>query len=434
MKIIQQSLALLAFVFLSSVPWRVLAGRERQHLQIKNDSTEKVDVHWIDPDGKEIPLGSPTSGETLYLNSFVNHTLVIKTSKKSTNVTVSGDPEQVIVVRDETDSATKTSKRESQEWVSGRIEICKERAKLALQNGDPADVLTKGLSDCIVAQIAELFEEKNAELAAEDSLRTQIAFEAENYTCADPDKETSDPVHEFLWSHEGIQRRVEILHDRPSSQIHVLHDFISTEECLAIQNAADKHLHRGTVADGKGGHRLSESRKAWQAGIKVNHETDNPISKVQKRLFAYANEMTGLNMTLQGQEDIMSIQYFGKGEDDPTPDRYTPHCDGDCNGRPHKKGGRVATMVMYCDVPEKGGGTNFQRSNVFVKPTKGAAAFFSYINPETLESELGYTMHSGCPVLRGTKRIAVQWLRLAVSADEPWDSFDTNFISKKDQI
>lgn len=68
----------------------------------------------------------------------------------------------------------------------------------------------------------------------------------------------------------------------------------------------------------------------------------------------------------------MSIQYFGSGLNDTKPDRYTvrcliyvdvlevllmltrlwltlqPHCDGECDGLPHKRGGRVATMVMYC--------------------------------------------------------------------------------------
>lgn len=86
---------------------------------------------------------------------------------------------------------------------------------------------------------------------------------------------------------------------------------------------------------------------------------------------------------------------------------------------------------MYCDVPELGGATNFQHANVYVKPKAGAAAFFSYLNPATMKSEEGFTTHSGCPVLLGTKRISVQWMRIGVSSDEPWDSFDTNTISKK---
>ena len=35
------------------------------------------------------------------------------------------------------------------------------------------------------------------------------------------------------------------------------------------------------------------------------------------------------------------------------------------------------------------------------------------------------TQHSGCPVLEGEKRIVTQWIRLGVSEETPWDSFDT---------
>ena len=143
-------------------------------------------------------------------------------------------------------------------------------------------------------------------------------------------------------------------------------------------------------------------------------------------------------MTLDGQEDIMSIQYFGlnstsKRADNSndvlvSPDQYTPHCDGDCSDSIHKTGSRVATMVMYCEVPIVGGGTNFQQANVFVKPTKGAAAFFSYMDPQTFIHDEGFTTHSGCPVLVGTKRIAVQWMRIGVDQENPWDSFDTNNV------
>jgi hypothetical protein len=33
-------------------------------------------------------------------------------------------------------------------------------------------------------------------------------------------------------------------------------------------------------------------------------------------------------------------------------------------------------------------------------------------------------------VYRGTKRIAVQWMRVGVDLDSPWDSFDTNTVKK----
>jgi 2OG-Fe(II) oxygenase superfamily len=95
----------------------------------------------------------------------------------------------------------------------------------------------------------------------------------------------------------------------------------------------------------------------------------------------------------------------------------------------HKEGGRVATMVMYCDVPEKGGYTNFMQAGVTAKPELGAAAFFSYMDPKTKIKDTGYTTHSGCPVIEGTKRIAVHWMRVGVDAENPWDSFNTRKFS-----
>jgi hypothetical protein len=249
---------------------------------------------------------------------------------------------------------------------------------------------------------------------------------AENYTCADTSRQVSPPIAVRHWNYNGVDRDVHVLHERPGSQIHMLPNFISEEECQAVQQAAAATLHRGTVADGKGGSKLSENRKAWQAGIKVQWDREGDhIAAVSRRLFDYTNHATGYNLTLPGQEDLMSIQYFGNGLDDPTPDRYMPHCDGQCDGLPFKHGGRVATMVMYCDVPEVGGGTNFQNAGVFVKATKGAAAFFSYLNKDTMHTEDGFTTHSGCPVLEGTKRIAVQWMRIGVDEDHPWTSYDT---------
>ena len=36
----------------------------------------------------------------------------------------------------------------------------------------------------------------------------------------------------------------------------------------------------------------------------------------------------------------------------------------DCDGRPFRNGERVATMVIYCDIPKVGGATNFMNSGI----------------------------------------------------------------------
>lgn len=170
-----------------------------------------------------------------------------------------------------------------------------------------------------------------------------------------------------------------------------------------------------------------KSRKALQAGIRVpwdKEKADDPIAAVSRRLYTYINDATGYGIQEAGQEDIMSIQYTGRGLDDTEPDRYMPHCDGQCDGLTFQTAGRVATMVMYCETPLKGGATNFRNVGIHIVPEAGTAAFFSYLGSNG-QTDDHLTEHSCCPVLEGNKKIAVQWLRLGVDEKNPWDSFNT---------
>jgi hypothetical protein len=180
---------------------------------------------------------------------------------------------------------------------------------------------------------------------------------------------------------------------------------------------------------------LSDSRKAKQAGIKVQWDKESEgdlIARLSRRVYNYVNHVLPFEIQHNGQEDLMSIQYFGRGQEDDKPDRYMPHCDGDCNGLDFKPGNRMATMVMYCDIPTVGGATNFRNSGIHVKPTKYAATFFSYIDPVTMKMDDGFTEHSGCPVFEGEKKIVTQWVRLGVDDENPWNSFNTLGIKYSD--
>ena len=313
------------------------------------------------------------------------------------------------------------------------IAECQQRAYQIMEGSDGSSAVAiqavEYLASCVEQKVARQLEEANKEIAFQAKMRTEIAGLLENYTCVDDTVPESPDLGSEVWhSNQGVSRTVHIKHDRPSSQIHVIEDFIEDEECQAMEEAARATLHRATVADGKGGSRLSVSRKAMQAGISVPwaKEADgNPIARLSRRVYDYANHVLGLGIEEHGQEDLMSIQYFGRGLNDTAPDRYTPHCDGDCSGLPHKPGTRMATMVMYCTLPTKGGATNFRNAGVKVKPVNGNGVFFSYINPDTMVMDTGFTEHSGCPVFEGDKKIVVQWIRVGVDNENPWDSFNT---------
>jgi 2OG-Fe(II) oxygenase superfamily len=453
------------------LPFVAMASRDHplhRTLRVQNQAEEAIDIAWIDPNtGNAIPLGEPLpAGEVISYDSFVNHTFLLQRhpsscetegtpESRTPNVPSSNTKEAydslfVTVTPEEGEQLVLVQKDFHLERVlhleepppvevplrtdvSEMVQNCKQQAEL--KKYTHPETIRQFIVTCLEQKTTDLLVLYNEELSFQRELRKTVAHWSENYTCADPMRTTTPAQRNTTWAYQDssdaprVVRHVGILHEHSASQIHVIENFISPEECQAIQEAANPILHRGTVADGKGGSTMSKNRKAWQAGISVQDYKNpkDPIANVKRRLYAYANHAAGYNMTLDGQEDIMSIQYFGLNsstvgrpskvvvhDDDvlTTPDQYTPHCDGDCTNELHKTGSRVATMVMYCDVPEVGGATNFQQANVYVQPVKGAAAFFSYMNADTYLHDEGFTTHSGCPVFVGTKRIAVQWMRV----------------------
>lgn len=274
---------------------------------------------------------------------------------------------------------------------AGLVSDCHSEAKqkMARANGDATltQRVMEELVACVETGVASALSRANEEIAFQTKIRSAMGEQMENYTCTDLNLDTSEPVGTEVWrgAKDGKSRQVNIMLDRPASRIHVIENFIDEEECAAMEAAAAPKLHKATVADGKGGSEYSENRKAMQAGIKVPWDKEaagDPIARVSRKVYDYTEHVLGLGITEQGQEDLMSIQYFGRGGNDTAPDRYTPHCDGECTGLPHKTGTRMATMVLYCTVPTTGGHTNFRNAGVHVKPKSGNGIFFSYIDPE----------------------------------------------------
>ena len=311
------------------------------------------------------------------------------------------------------------------------IDDCTRASQNAIANTeqDPKSILDS-LTECMSSAVEEEFIHLAEEISFQATLRKKMAESYENYTCADFNLTMSPSLENTTWYHAPSAKRhdVKILLDQPASRVHVIDNFVSQDQCDAMADAAKDRLQQAVVGDGSGGHELSKSRKALQAGIRVpwDKEKDgNPIATLSRKVYDYVNHATGLDIDEHGQEDLMSIQYFGRGMNDTEPDHYKPHCDGECTGDPHKNGTRVATIVMYCTIPEKGGATNFRNAGLHVVPEVGRAVFFSYMNPDDHLMDAGLTEHSGCPVIEGEKKIVTQWVRHGVTKEVPWNMYNS---------
>jgi hypothetical protein len=272
-------------------------------------------------------------------------------------------------------------------------------------------------TNCITAGVSEHVERLATTMEQMKSYQQSTTDRLRNYTCADDQLNTSTPIRTETVTLGGRSVEVEILFEHAGAKIFVAHDFVTDEECDAFMEYGGPRLKRATVAAEDGTSVTSETRKAQQAAYNFDgKDSADPLYDLYDRVLAMTNHQTDFDLQRGGQEDFVIIQY------NPS-DEYGSHCDGTCDGSRYVNKGRVATAVLYCKVAERGGGTTFTKANVYVKPTKGDATFFSYKGVDGKMDD-AYTTHSGCPVLEGEKWISTAWMRQGVSAEDPWSLYD----------
>jgi len=208
------------------------------------------------------------------------------------------------------------SHSKAQDITNSITSTCQTKVKQKIRTHDmsPIDAIDAFVS-CTSPLATSQFEEYNKKIKDEASLRTRLAAQWEDYTCADQSLPTTAPKSLHNWNYQGEDHIVGVLLDRDEAKIHYIKNFISSEECAAIESAASSNLHEATVADGAGGSQLISSRKALQAGIRIPWDKEgvgDPIAVLARRLYTYVNEATGYGIEEAGQEDISLSSTLGE--------------------------------------------------------------------------------------------------------------------------
>lgn len=301
-----------------------------------------------------------------------------------------------------------------------------ERDTVALQARDRdawAACAVRGVVAAGARYVEALSAELNGRSAFHDALR--------NRTCAAHEHTGANPlaVHAAPAPLDLVDRRVGVstlATPSAAAAIHHVTGFATADECRFIIDDARPRMAPATVNEEADRAATSMSRRAHAANLVPDLGSHGSApTKLWRRAFALANALTPYDLDGEaGQEPFSVIYYNGSVSDAGPPDEYLPHCDGSCEGSPHQPGGRVATLLLYCQAPSKGGATTFANSRVAVAPTAGDAVFFSYLDAASGRMDVGHTLHSGCPVAAGDKYVVTLWFRKGVSADEPWNAFD----------
>ena len=91
-------------------------------------------------------------------------------------------------------------------------------------------------------------------------------------------------------------------------------------------------------------------------------------------------------------------------------------------GTKYARGGRVATLIHYCQAADLGGATVFPKTGIKVAPVTDSALLFAYKRDDGFMDD-GNTLHTGCLVREGRKQIVTMWMREDANEREPWSNF-----------
>lgn len=195
-------------------------------------------------------------------------------------------------------------------------------------------------------------------------------------------------------------RDVHVLLSVESPNVAVLANLLSEEECAALIAYGEERMQRSTTIAAAGGGQIDAARTS--DGCMMQRGEIEIATRVEARLAHIAN------WPVERGEGLQLLRY-GVGAE------YKPHFDWFDNGVPGQAklfgtaGQRTATIVMYLNDVEAGGGTLFPELGLEVAPRKGGAVFFTNVTPEGNPDRL--SLHGGSPVIHGVKYVATKWLR-----------------------
>lgn len=194
-------------------------------------------------------------------------------------------------------------------------------------------------------------------------------------------------------------REIRVLFTSLLPRIVLFGNLLAPDECDALIELARPRMRRSTVVDPEtGGSQLHDARTS--SSTEFERGATPLLERIERRIARL------VDWPYEHGEGLQVLRY-GPGEEyEPHYDWFDPAASG--SGPLLERGGqRVATLVIYLNDPECGGGTSFPDAHLEVGATRGAALFFSYDRPHAATR----TLHGGMPVVRGEKWVATKWLR-----------------------
>ncbi|SFS17863.1 prolyl 4-hydroxylase [Dyella sp. OK004] len=178
--------------------------------------------------------------------------------------------------------------------------------------------------------------------------------------------------------------------------VRVLEGLLTGTECDDLIEQARPRLQRSLTVDVDGRHQTDERRTSNGMFFRIGESA--LIQRIEQRIAAL------VDIPVSHGEGLQILHYLPGQEYEPHFDWFDPAQPG-FTAVTARGGQRVASIVMYLNTPDEGGGTAFPAVGLTVTALRGSAVYFAY---DTGDQS---SLHAGLPVDKGEKWIATKWLR-----------------------
>ncbi len=196
-------------------------------------------------------------------------------------------------------------------------------------------------------------------------------------------------------------RQVKILMSLDQPRVVLIGNLLSSEECDELCAYTADRLTPSPVVDMVEGSNAMHEHRTSKGAMTQRAETEL-IGRIEERLSA----LTG--WPVERGEGMQVLRYETGHEYRAHFDWFDPEQSGPAKHLAHG-GQRLASIVMYLNDVEEGGGTSFPSVGLQTQPGKGCAVFFC--NTDAFGAPDKLSLHAGMPVGKGVKMIATKWLR-----------------------
>jgi prolyl 4-hydroxylase len=206
-------------------------------------------------------------------------------------------------------------------------------------------------------------------------------------------RRTSHPEPPFQIA-DGKRVDISVCVERPP--IRVLEGFMDDNECEQLIELSRPRLDRSRTVNKQGDDQIDKARTSQGMFFQVG---ETPlIERIEQRI------ATLVDLPVCYGEGLQILRYAPGQQYEPHYDWFNPTHQG-YEALTARSGQRVASVVIYLNTPDGGGGTNFPKAGVTVTARRGSAVYFAY------EAGDRDSLHAGLPVTEGEKWIATKWLR-----------------------